>query len=113
MIDEDVVMVDVQQQSFDRDDDFDLGKARRSVCVYVHAHITHTLLHLQGRQQRPTSLCLSFSFPLLFHLPPSLWQQAWSHLSNPTTNTHMHSAGAHSPFQSYKDFLLWEWECIF
>lgn len=104
MIDEDVVMVDVQQQSFDRDDDFDLGKARGSVCVYVH--ITHTLLHLQGRQQRPTSLCLSFSFPLLFHLPPSLWQQAWSHLSNPTTNTHMHSAGAHSPFQSYKDFLL-------
>ena len=35
MIDEDVVMVDVQQQSFERDDDFDLGKACLSVCVYV------------------------------------------------------------------------------
>ncbi len=58
--------------------------------------LTSTGKTAKSKKQHP-SAGFSFSlFPLLFHLPLSLWQQAWSHLSNPTTNTHTHSAGTYT-----------------
>ncbi len=69
-------------------------------CVCVRAQLTHCNIYREDNKvQKATSLCLRFFFsffPLFFHLPPSLWQQAWSHLSNPTTNTHTHSAGTYT-----------------
>lgn len=70
----------------------------------VCAHNLHTNIYREDNKvQKATSFCLCFFFSfflLLFHLPLSLWQQAWSHLSNPTTNTHTdrytHSAGTYT-----------------
>lgn len=54
--------------------------------------------HLQGRQQSPKSNIPPSMFLFLpsFLSPPSLWQQAWSHLANPITNTHRHTAGTYT-----------------
>lgn len=90
MIDEDVVMVDNSRAS--RDLNFDLSKVR----VCASACVQSNIYREDNKVQKATSLCLCFSFFLLVHLPPSLWQQAWSHLSNPTTNTHRHSAGTYT-----------------
>lgn len=67
-----------------------------SVCAC--SQLAHFYIYREdNKAQQATSLCLCFSFfPLLFHLALSLWQQAWSHLSNPTTNTQTRSADTHT-----------------
>lgn len=67
------------------------------VCMHI-SYKLHMKQYLQEKQQSPKSNIPLSSFRFLpsFLSPPSLWQQAWSHLANPTTNTHGHSASAYT-----------------
>lgn len=85
MIDEGMTALHVLQQCFHAD-----GDRWKGACVLVRTSLTHC--NIIGRQQSrkiATSLRLGFStFPPLAYLPHFLWQQAWSHLLNRTTNSY-------------------------
>lgn len=106
MIDEDVVMVDNSRAS--RDLNFDLSKVRVCASACVQSNIYREDNKVQKQHPSASVSLSSFSFT---SLPPSGSKPG---LTYPIPQqTHTDTQQAHTPFQSYKDILLWEWECIF
>lgn len=104
--------------SVPRDSDFDVDKLCRQwcVCVCVPTWLKHSKIY--GDRQSPKSKNPSVSVSLSLFFPPFLSFTSLSGSKPGLTysipqQTHIHTQRAHSPLRSYKDILLWEWECIF